>query len=78
MEKEKFKTLYKNDSFEIVQADFKSRNGKKLRYWYVDFGYRNGELCFIDFYKIADLKDFIKSKNLEQYFSKMFMKKVEG
>ena len=76
---ENFKTLYKDDRFEIVEVNFKFRNGKKQKYWYVDFGMRNqgtdySSLCTLDFESKSGLINFIKKYSLERYFSKAFLR----
>lgn len=76
---EKFKTLYKDNRFKIVEVNFKSRNGKTRKYWYVDFGMRTAgtdysSLCTLDFEKKSDLNNFIKEYHLEKYFSKAFLR----
>lgn len=76
---EKFKTLYKDNRFEIVEVNFKSRNGKTRKYWYVDFGMRTSgtdysSLCTLDLEKKSDLDNFIREYHLEKYFSKAFLR----
>ena len=61
---EKFKTLFKNDSFEIVQVSRKCRNEKRVTSYYVDFGFRDcgagSQICYVEYDSKADLKEFIK------------------
>ena len=75
---EKFKTLFKNDDFEIVERTFRCRNGKLSKNYYVDFGRHDVgagmQCCFIDFESKAELKDFIKTKNISNQFSNNFVK----
>lgn len=75
---EKFTILFKNDSFKIVQVKRRCRNGKIQTYYYVDFGYHDCgagyQSCTVDFETKAELKDFIKEKNIQNHFSKNFLR----
>lgn len=73
-----FKTLFKNDSLEIVQVKERCRNGKIRTTFYADFGFHDCgagyQSCTVDFETKAELKDFIKSYGIASEFTNAFMK----
>ena len=75
---ERFKVLFKNDSFKIVEVKRRCRNGKLSTTYYVDFGRKDCgagiQICTVDFHTKSELVDFIKSKEISEYFTKSFIR----